>query len=158
MLSQLIIITLFRGIPEAFIHMFGIYAFGRVKLDKKKYMVSSLILAMAMVGIRMLPISYGIHSILVIMTIIAISIIINQFNIVYSITVVIFDMIIQFLAEGINMVLIEYVLKKNISEAMSNVVSKVVYGIPSLVIAFSVIYVISSVFKKRQRNQRNTNG
>ena len=153
MLSQLIIITLFRGIPEAFIHMFGIYAFAGKRIDKNKYLLSSLIVAVSMVLVSILPISNGIHTILILMIISAVATFINGFGSVYCVSVAIINIIIQFIAEGLNILLIELVFKKDIQEAIATPLSKAVYGIPSLIIFFGVIVIITSMIKKRRLNE-----
>ena len=140
MLSEIIITTLLRGIPEAFIHMYAIHTLANKKIDKRRYVLSSLVLAFLMVLISKLPISYGIHSILVVMAIIGLGVMVNQLSTVYCTSIAIINMIIQFLSEGINILLIEKVFKMELSSAMSNPLEKVLYGLPSLVIFFLVIW------------------
>lgn len=150
MLSEIMITMILRGIPEAFIHMFAMYAFAGVQIDKKRYIESSIILACLMVLISKLPISYGIHSILVVMTIIGLSVMVNQLGTIYSTSIAIINMSIQFLIEGVNVILIERVLKMDIEKAMSNSLGKSVYGIPSLMIFFGVVWITSRFIRKRQ--------
>ena len=153
MLSEVIITMTLRGVPEAFIHMYAMYALANVKIDKKKYILSSIVLAFMMVIISHLPISYGIHSILVVMVLIGLAVLVNQLDIVYCISIAIINMCIQFLAEGINVLLIEKVLKMDITSAMSKPLSKSIYGIPSLVIFFCVVFIAHKVIGKKQRGK-----
>lgn len=160
MLSEIMITTILRGIPEAFIHMYAMYALANVKIDKKKYVLSSIILAFMMILISHLPISYGIHTILVVMTLIGLAVIVNQLNIEYCISIAITNMCIQFIAEGINVVWIEKVLKKDITIVMSEPLSKSIYGIPSLVIFLGVVFITHKVIKRKQgrKNGEYTKG
>lgn len=155
MLSEIIITTILRGIPEAFIHMYAMFALANVKIDKKKYTLSSIVLAFLMVLISYLPISYGIHSILVVMVIIGLGVMVNQFDTVYCISVAIINMIIQFLTEGINVLLIEKVLKMELVKAMSNPLGKSIYGIPSLIMFFGIIFITHRVIRKRRGKQND---
>lgn len=158
MLSEIIITTLLRGIPEAFIHMYAMYAFANKKINKKRYIYSSVILAFLMVLSSKLPISYGIHSILVVMAIIGIAVMGNQLDIVHCISVAIINMCIQFVTEGINILLIERVFKMDITKMMSRPLSKSICGIPSLIIFFGVIFIAHKVIENRQigRNYEHT--
>lgn len=150
MLSEIIITILLRGIPEAFIHMYAMYAFANERINKKRYILSSIILAFLMVLISKLPISYGIHSILVVMAIIGLGVLGNQLDIVYCISITIINMCIQFLAEGINVVLIERVLKMDIASMMSSAISKSICGIPSLIIFFAIVCLGHKIIRKKQ--------
>lgn len=154
MLSEVIITMTLRGVPEAFIHMYAMYALANMKIDKKKYILSSIVLSFLMVVISYLPISYGIHTILIVMVLIGLAVMVNQFDIVYCISVAIINMIIQFLTEGINVLLIEKVLKMDLAKAMSNPLGKSIYGIPSLIMFFGIIF-ITHRFIRRRRGKQN---
>ena len=103
-----------------------------------------------MILISKLPISYGIHTILIVMAIIGLGVRVNQLDIVYCISIAIINMCIQFLTEGINVLLIEKVFKMDITKAMSEPLSKSICGIPSLVMFFCVIYIVHRMIRKRQ--------
>lgn len=155
MLSEIIITIFLRGVPEAFIHMYAMYIFANKKINKKRYVLSSIILAFLMVLISKLPISYGIHSILIVMAIIGLAVIGNELEIIYCTSITIINMIIQFLTEGINVVLIEKVFKVELASAMSSPLEKVLYGSPSLVMFFLIVWVIGGCIRKRQKEKKN---
>lgn len=155
MLSEIIITTFLRGVPEAFIHMYAMYTFTNKKINKKRYVLSSIILAFLMVLISKLPISYGIHSILIVMAIIGLAVIGNELEIIYCTSITIINMIIQFLTEGINVVLIEKVFKMELASAMSSPLEKVLYGSPSLAMFFLIVWVIGRCIRKRQKEKKN---
>ncbi|MFQ9697515.1 MAG: hypothetical protein ACLRY5_11860 [Zhenhengia sp.] len=134
MLKITLIEFILRAIPEAFIHIFAMYAFTGMKLDKHHYIRTSLILGVTMFAIRFLPISYGIHTILIIMAMITLSITLNKLGIIETIRAAIINVIVQFLAEGVNILLIESVFRKSVQEVVSDPITKVLYGIPSLII------------------------
>lgn len=140
MLQVTLIEFILRGIPEAFIHLFAMYTFTGVKLDKHRYIKTGIILSMIMLIIRCLPISYGIHTILIIMAMITLSITLNKLGIIETIRAAIINVIVQFLAEGINMILIEGCFGRSIQEISSDPITKVFYGIPSLIIWMIFIF------------------
>lgn len=140
MLQVTLIEFILRGIPEAFIHLFAMYTFTGVKLDKHLYIKTGIILSIIMLFIRCLPISYGIHTILIIMAMITLSITLNKLGIIETIRAAIINVIVQFLAEGINMMLIQGVFGKSVQEISSKPIVKVLYGIPSLVIWMTAIF------------------
>lgn len=153
MLIEALITFIFRALPEAFIHIFAMYAFTGAKIDKKKYIQSSVLIAIIMVIIRALPISYGIHTILIIMGIIAISIGINQINIIHCISIILLNVVLQFLSEGINVVIIEKVFKMSIADAVADSMNMVIYSIPSLVIWGGVIVIAYKVIRRKKSCQ-----
>nr|WP_312292105.1 hypothetical protein [Clostridium chromiireducens] len=55
-----------RTIPEALVYIFAAYVFSNKKLDVNKYLISSFLLAIGTFLVRMLPINYGVHTILAI--------------------------------------------------------------------------------------------
>lgn len=151
MFYEAIITTLLRGIPEAFLYIFCLYLFSDRKIDKRRYIVSIILLSVGMILVRALPISYGIHTIIIMMAIIAIAVLVNHFDIIYSIKIVILNLIIQFIAEGINIILIEKVFMKDVQEAMATTTSKMIYGIPSLIIAFCMLILVCKIWKRQMR-------
>lgn len=54
------------AVPEALAVFYVLYAFTKVNWSRKEYIVFSLIYAILTYAIRMLPISFGIHTILLI--------------------------------------------------------------------------------------------
>ena len=55
---------LFRTIPEGLLFILAIYIFSGVKFEVKRFLVSGFVLAIVTFLVRMLPISYGIHTML----------------------------------------------------------------------------------------------
>lgn len=153
MLSKIIITMIFRAIPEGFIHIYAMYAMACVKIDKKKYLLSSMLLAGIMILVSNLPISYGINSILIVMAMISLAVMMNGLRTSYCISIAIMNMIIQFLAEGINIIFIQKVLQMDMTKIMSDPISKVLYGVPSLVFFGGTIFIVAKMNKKRQRNK-----
>ena len=82
-----------RLLPEAFI-------FSKTRINKSKYLLSSFLLGLSVFIIRMLPINYGVHTILNIIMLAVIAYSINKIDLTESIKVSIITAICLFLLEG----------------------------------------------------------
>jgi hypothetical protein len=129
-------ITLFefivRAIPEAFIYILACYALSKHTVNAIRYIASSVLFAIAMYLIRVLPINYGVHIILNIVVLNVILISINKIDIIPAIKASIVGFIALFIIEMGNMLVLSYIFKGRIDEIMSNTIIKVIYGLPSL--------------------------
>lgn len=142
MLKLTLLDIFFRGLPEEFLIIFAVYAFSKTVINIKRYMLSSIIFVIAIYLIRLLPIQYGVHTILSIIVIIVLTVNINKINIIKSIQASIIVTILEFICEGINMLIIQHIFKANIVYILNEPTLKILYGIPSLLImlAISVTY------------------
>lgn len=130
---------LLRALPEGFLFIFAIYTFSKIRVDIKKYIISSIISAIIIFLVRMLPIRYGVHTILAMGIVIILAIYINEIDMIKSIKSVLIFVIFQFLSEGLNIFIIQTICKVDMGKVFSNPVLKTLYGIPSLVILGTVI-------------------
>jgi hypothetical protein len=132
---KLPIIELFlRLLPEGFLFIFAGYAFSRTCIDRNKYILSSVLLGTIGYLIRLLPIDYGIHSILTLVLYITLITNVNKIDIIKAIKASLVTVIFQFVLEGLNVVVIQYLFKKDINTVFQNPILKSVYGIPSLIV------------------------
>lgn len=134
MLKLTTIEIIFRAIPEGFLYMLGFYAFSKTRVNLKRYIISS-ILGGGLIGVvRALPISYGIHTILLIILLAGLCTFINKINTIKAIQAGILVFVSMFICEAINVLLIYSVFAKNMEYIFSDPKLKIIYGIPSLVI------------------------
>ncbi|NFO02630.1 hypothetical protein JW813_07210 [Clostridium botulinum] len=138
---------LFRTIPESFVLMFAIFTLSNTKFNLKKYIVSSLLFGLCEYGIRMLPINYGVHTILDIFVMIIIMFSINKSDVVLSIKASLITTIVLFILEGLNTLLLSAIFKDKLEPVMSNIILKTVYGLPSLIF-FTAIAIVYSLRKR----------
>lgn len=138
MLKLTVIEFVLRTIPEAFALVLASYALSNHKINIKRYIVSSILFALSIYFIRMLPINYGVHSILniIIQTVILISI--NKIDIIPSIKASIITFISLFIIELLNMLLLTLIFKERLEGIMSDTVLKTIGGLPSL-LAITII-------------------
>jgi hypothetical protein len=102
-----------RLIPEAFLLVLSAHVFTKTALDKKKYILSSILFGISNYIIRSLPIDYGIHIVLGFIIFAVIITYIVGINPLKSIQVVFISTILIMLSEVINVGIINYVFRGN---------------------------------------------
>lgn len=142
-----------RAIPEGFLYMFGMYIFSNTKINKYKYIISSLITGVIIFLIRELPINYGVHTMLLILFIIFFSIFYAKVDPVNSVKGTLICFIFQFLSEFINLGLLN-MLNLNIDLLFKDPIMKNVLGMPSLIITLLLILGCKFI-KNRGKNEFN---
>lgn len=138
-----------RSIPEVFVFMFAAYAFPRIKIDKKRYVLSSLLLAVIVFIIRLLPINYGVHTILNISFMIMIANGISKIEIISAVKAAIITAIVLFASEGVNVLILKILFEDELTKILSNPILKTIYGLPSLFILASIVIGYYIFWEKR---------
>lgn len=141
-----------RGVPESFLFVYSVYIITNTKIDNKKYFLSSIMLALIGFFNRLLPISYGIHTILNIIVLVILSTYIIKINVLQSIKASLLICIIMFICEGVNMFLIQILYGDNIVKVLTNPVLKTLYGIPSLIMTTIIILIIKFLLNKKRHS------
>lgn len=130
-----------RLIPEVLLFIFATYAFSSTKINIKRYILSSTALGICVFLIRMLPINYGVHTILNLMVLTIITISINKIDVIRGIRSSIVTSIILFICEGLNMAILHVRFGDSVEQVISNPTFKIIYGIPSLA-CFAIIVIV----------------
>ena len=138
-----------RVIPESFLVIFAIYVFSKTDMDKKKYLVTSIVFSLIIYITRMLPINYGVHMILSVLTLLFIIVSYNNIELVDGVKSIIFTYLIQLVSEAIN-VLILNLMNIDLDTLFKDAVSKTILGIPSLIITGILITVFYVINKKKK--------
>lgn len=150
MLKLTLLEVFLRALPESFLVVFAVYAFSKTVINVKRYIISSLIYVILIYIIRLLPIQYGVHTILNIIVIILLTVNINKISIIKSIQTSLMTIILEFICEGINVFTIQYIFKVDIAHLLSVPSLKIIYGIPSLLI-FAVTVAIYYFWSDRRK-------
>lgn len=129
-----------RILPEAFIFIFAAYAFSKTKVNWENYSVASLLLGGSVFIIRMLPINYGVHTILNIIIQTIIVAMICKINMIEAIKCAIITAVMLFISEGINIAVLKLFLGDGISNVFTNPTLKTIAGLPSIIF-FAVIII-----------------
>lgn len=138
-----------RVIPEVLIFVFSAYAFSQVALDRNRYFLSSLLLGIGVFIIRMLPINYGVHTILNIIMLTVIACSINRIDKIKAIKSSIIMTIVLFVCEGINVSILSLLYGSKLEGILANSELKTIYGLPSL-IAFGIIVMSYYIYLKKR--------
>ena len=140
-----------RGLPEGFLAILAVYAFSKTVFNLKRYIISCIILVSAIYLIRLLPIQYGVHTILNIIVIIVLTVNINKIGIIKAIQASIMTVILEFICEGINMFIIKFIFRADITYVLSEPSVKTLYGIPSLLILATIVFTYYFYLAKRKK-------
>ncbi|KPU44536.1 hypothetical protein OXPF_16190 [Oxobacter pfennigii] len=147
--------VLIRALPEAIGMNLLILAFVKEKTNMKNLMLSSSICGLVAFILRMLPLRFGIHSLLVL--------IIQAFvmNIVYKIkmqklfkgTIVCLVALAGF--EMITLLAMEYIFKIDPQAVYSNGLSTIISGIPSILMLYALAYIIWKINSAKESRRLN---
>lgn len=130
-----------RGLPEGFLLVFAIHCFSKTNIEIKKYLISAILMAIAGYSVRLMPINYGVHTILNIIIVSILTIFINKLKIMKAVKAIIITVILESICEGINLFIIYYILRIDINNTFKNPILKTMYGIPSLIILGIIVLV-----------------
>lgn len=139
-----------RIIPEGFLFIFAAYAFTKTVVDSKKYLLTSILHGIIVYFIRFLPIQYGVHSILNIIITIILLVTIIKIDVVKSIRAVIITYLLGFITEGINVIILQFILKKDLNIIFKDSVLKTLYGMPSLIMLWTIVLIYYFIVWKRK--------
>lgn len=129
-----------RALPEAIIFILGAHAFCKKNIYIKPFFISTVLLSTVSYLIRMLPIHFGVHTIMILIVYILLMYFINDLNIIKSASSGLILVIILFAAEWLNVYVLTNILKLDINVIFKDPLKKLLYGIPSLLL-FSIIIV-----------------
>lgn len=139
-----------RAIPEAFLIILAIHVFTKTNIDKKNYIITSTINALLIFGVKILPVTKGVHTIIGIgLTVLLVAIRI-KIDIIKIIKATLIYIICQLVSEAINVFVVENIFKQDVNLIFSNSMSKSIYGIPSLIFIFILIIISNRLIKKKE--------
>lgn len=140
-----------RLIPEALILVFAAYAFSKIKVDVKRYTLATILLSMCVFAIRLLPINYGVHTILNIITLTIIGVSIMKIETIKVIKSSIITAVLLYICEGINVAVLRLLIGSELDNIIKNEMLKTVYFLPSLMILALIVIVYYKYLKKRKK-------
>lgn len=146
-----------RVIPESTILLLGTHIFSGTTMCKTKLIKSIVFTSIIIYFIRCLPITFGIHTLLGVLSIIFAIIIFHKIELIKAIKAVFLTMFIQYICEIISMIWIQLYLDKELEVIFSNPTTKILYGIPSLLISGSILCLYYLKTKHRKELMSNEN-
>lgn len=131
-----------RTVPEGFILILSAYAFSSKRIDKVNFCVSSVLLAIVTYLVRMLPIHFGVHTIILVTIFVLITVNINKIDIIKAISAGLTSATMLFICEWFNVFILTSLLNVNIENMLNNAFLKIIYGIPSILLFGLIIFAI----------------
>jgi hypothetical protein len=151
MLKATFLEFIIRGIPEGFLFVLAAFTFSKTSMTAKKYLISSILFASIVYLVRFLPIQFGAMTILNLIVLICLMVYVNKADVLKSIRAAIIIMILGFICEGINVLIIQNIFRKDMNEIFNNATLKVLYGLPSVVF-FGCIVVFCYVKSLKEKS------
>jgi hypothetical protein len=144
-------------IPEAILFVLAVFVFTKTKFDKNRYMISWILYSISGYLVRFLPIDFGIHTVLNLIVLIILAVKLNKIGIIKAIQAAIAIILTMFISEGINVAIIQFILKKDINTIFTDSMQKLFYGVPSLLIFGAVvgIFYMKTAAKKNSTEKIN---
>ena len=139
------------GIPEALLWFLLIYSLARKEIVKKDYLFVSIFLAVALYLIRLLPINFGVHTLLGIVVVILLSVYKVKVPVKKAISYAIVGTAIIALCEELYMLLLIIVFKVDISKMLEKPSTKVFYIFPYLILVSLAVIVVRVLVKRKAK-------
>lgn len=144
-----------RGFAEEFLFVLAIHAFTNTGINLKRYLLSGTIFWISVSAVRTLPINYGVHTILDLIILTVLARYINKINTIKAMRAGFLIVITELVFEGINMFILQFILKIDLDVIMNDPILKTFYGLPSIILLG--IFVISYYIWLAKRNKLNYN-
>lgn len=149
---QLPILTLFfRLIPECTLYIFGNYVMTNKKIDQRKLFLSGILLGISIYLIRLLPIHFGVHTIIFLMLYIFVSVKINGMDFYKVVGSSMLWIIVLFSLEWMTVAICIKILGIADAGLFSDPMINLLCGSPSLIILFMVMMILYGI---KNRNKR----
>jgi len=137
-----------RTIPEGLFFVWAFYTLSQMKIELNKYFLSAVVIIILICGVKLLPIHFGVHTLLIMVGIVIINIVINRIDIIKSILLTIGVIIIEFVSEIIDLAILQYLFKVDTAYIFSNSKLKVLYGLPSFFFFIFFILILKFLINK----------
>ncbi len=149
MLEQDILSLITRMIPEAFIIIYSIYILTKSKVNIKRILISSIIGGIGIYIIRLLPIHFGVHTILSIMMYIVLAVKLNKIDMYKAITITLVSIIILFILDFLIALIYSKIFQLSSELLFGGGLLSNIVSIPPLILFFIVIQFIVHIKEKK---------
>lgn len=150
-------LILIHGIPESLMFVFNIFVIGNKKLTIKKFTLSCTVFLISIYLIRLLPISLGVNTLLMMVIMVIISFKIIGISFSKSLFPVILSVITIAIGELFNFIILQLIYGNGYASLFKDPLSYCIYTIPSTVFMFIQITIIYIVIRIN-RNKKMSNG
>lgn len=150
---------IFGYVLQGFAYCLGIYAFCVKKIEKSKYLLSSLIFIIISYIMRLLPVSFGVHTILNLICLFLLAILYLKMPALSTIRAILVITVLLLMTELLSVYLITVILGQvKFDQLMQEDIGKAIIALPSS-ISFAIFTVISYfVLLSIKNKKRGANG
>ena len=149
-MTEILVQFVLRQMPEALFLVLAVFAYNRRKVEWKQYLACSALWLISNVLVRMLPIQFGVHTLLGVLLLIGICTYVGKFPLIEALKAALFVTVLLCILDAINLSIAMAYLGSSFEAVMQQVIPKTLWGTPALV-AFGVITVC--VYKVRTRTK-----
>ncbi len=148
---QLILFEYILGYAlQAFIIVFGIYTFNRQKIERKKYLLTSIMFAVITFLVRQLPISFGVHTIINMLIFIITCIVLLKMPAIKVIRSMSIVFVLLLVSEMVGMLFASVMFGNNrIQNIMENSIQRALLSIPINLIFLLMVTLSNYLLKKK---------
>lgn len=148
----------FRSIPESFLFLLATYILCYKRINLQKYLISSIFVALTTYLIRMLPVVFGVHTIISTVLIILILVNICKIPVLKAIPCCLILTTILSICEFINIFVLENLFKLDIKVLFNDQIRKILYSSPSIILfAFFIFIFYISIYKNKRSIENVSN-
>lgn len=151
MLKIPLILFFIRVIPESILLILFNYIISNEKIDKKRILFSGILLGISSYITRLLPIHFGVHTMIILMIYIFLTAKVNHIDTIRSIQAGIISFIVLFSCDWIFALLYTNILNISFYDLFKHPIKSAAYSIPSLVLMFSIMMIIFYIKKYRNK-------
>lgn len=154
---ELSLITFFiRAIPEGIILTWVSYILASKPINKKRILISGFFIGLITYIIRLMPINFGVHIILILILYILILHKLNNINLYQAVRSGLTTYILLSMSESITMFIYIFVFKLDVETLSQQSLQGILLGIPSLLFVITTGILIR-YFKKKKLSRVNEN-
>ena len=150
MLRISLIEFILRIVPEAFLIMLAFYLLNYKRVNTKRYIISSVFIAISTYLVRMLPINYGVHTIINMIICILVIVSMNKISSIKAISAVIKVTTLIAICEWVNIIVLDKVMKLDLKMIFKDPLKKMLYSTPSILM-LSIIILLFYKFQFKTR-------
>jgi uncharacterized membrane protein YagU involved in acid resistance len=158
MLQVTLFELLLRGLPEGFLFVLAAYALSRQRVNIPLYVLSSLSLAVVTYSIRLLDISFGVHTVMNIIVLVVLVVVVNKLEWIGAIKGAMIATLCLFVFEMINVFILQIVYGDALMDIVNDPYKKTLAGIPGIVLfalVICILYFFLSVRTKKNGTVEN---
>lgn len=146
---------IFRGIPEGAVFIFLGYVLSNKKVNILRLILSAIIFSLSTYTVRLLPIKFGIHSLIIGLLTVFILNIINKINLLKSFITAFLSIVVLYICEWINIIILKKIIGQAFYTLRERPMENILYNYPALVLFFIIVLIIKYFFNKSKKDNLN---